>query len=203
MKWGRQYARKSDAFSATEEWVQEAFWVIRQLPLDGTVVDVACNTGRLIGHALERLPGVTFIGMDINDHGLELARERHPGVQWTNTLDDIEKGSVHTVVIMHALLQMEDPVAVLCDVWDVLRPGGRLIMVHHNRWNGLLWAIPNLFNGYVRDDTITAEYSPQETAALAKDCGFLTVLLETYNGGPLLHPFPWLRPKLRYIGVKP
>lgn len=203
MKWGASYARKSHAFSSTTEWLFEFKWIAEQIMKNHVVLDFATNTGRFVklltvahGHQ-----AINVSGFDINVDGIDKARDWCPDSDFYTQIEYVPNNHYDVVVVMHALLQFEDPVKELCAIWDKLKPDGRLIMCHHNRHNNWLWKIPNLFNGYVRDDTITAEYSLNETVAMAKDCGFVKLFAETYNG-------PWwmpsiLRPKLRYIGVKP
>lgn len=200
MKWDEQYAKKNEAFSSTKEWHDEALWVLDQLPyVGGRYLDVATSAGRL--PMMAEGFGLHMDGMDVNEWAIEKARLRVPDSKFYTDLDEVPDGHYNTVTIMHALLQMKYPAFELLRVWDKLKPGGRLIMCHHNRLNNWLWKVPNLWNGYVPDETISHEFSLNETVSLAKDCGFVKVLAETYNG-------PWwlpaaLRPKLRYIGRKP
>lgn len=187
MKWGEAYARKSDAFASTPQWQKEASLIIQNLPSCGAVLEVACNTGRFLQMASRARPDLEFSGMDINTHGIDLAKKRMPETTFHTSLWRFAPESFDSVVIMHALPQIEHPEDTLVRVWDVLRPGGTLIMLHHNALNDYLWVVPNLFTGYRHDETITDNYSKNDTVRIAKDCGFVK-LMSTHLGGE-----NWLR----------
>lgn len=203
-KWGEVYAHKSDAFSNTDVWKRDAEEVFAHLALLGyknaCVVDLACNTGRFIELAREVGFSLDYAGVDTNRHGLQIAHERLPDVPFLESLTELKRESVDHVVCMHALPQFENPEQVLSEVWIVLKRGGRISFVLHNRLKKYLWWLPNLFNGYKSDPTITREYSLAEVRQIMRDAGFLEE--KAYLYGKSKYMPKWASPRLIFNGRK-
>jgi len=196
-RWGRQYARKSDAFSSTEQWWEEMYYLIEisQVQYKDAILDFGCNTGRLL-RMLELRGFKTLYGVDINPEGIKLAEVN------TETIDFKEQLSgeryIDTVFCTHVLPQLEEPEKELLRMWDCLKPGGQLVMVLHNKWNDWLWKPVNWVTGYRDDPTITKNYSIRDIRWLLKNCGFLLEQLDFYGEG-----FYFMKPRLVYLGRKP
>jgi SAM-dependent methyltransferase len=203
-KWGLYYAHKADAFAYTERWRDDCLQILHRLPKQGTIVDFACNTGRFIGHARVYSPQAKFVGIDLNEWALDIARRQNlEPVARKNPaafFDSIVGIEADYVVMMHCLPQFEKPEETLAEIWSALKPGGGISVVIHNRLNDYLWAVPNLFNGYKADETITKNYSLNELKSTMKDAGFLCD--EAYAFGSEWLP-DFVKPRLAFHGRRP
>lgn len=120
-------------------------WLMSQL--QGDVLEVACGTGRNIPYLdTERVNSVTFL--DSSANMVKLAqkkfRERFPKyarvaftVGKAEDLVDLatEDLKYDTIVEAFGLCAHEDPVAALKNMRQLLRPGGRIVLLEHGRGN--------------------------------------------------------------------
>lgn len=118
-------------------------WLMTQL--QGDVLEVACGTGRNIPYLdTERVNSVTFL--DSSANMVKLAqkkfREKFPKyaraaftVGKAEDLLDIaaEDLKYDTIVEAFGLCAHEDPVAALKNMRQLLRPGGRIVLLEHGR----------------------------------------------------------------------
>ena len=105
-----------------------------------TLLDVACGTGIVARLAASVLgPAGRVLGRDLNQPMLERGRtHRLPpdsapvelGVAPAAALD-LPDGSVDAVTCQHGLQFFPDPVAALAEAHRVVRPGGRIALVHY------------------------------------------------------------------------
>lgn len=52
------------------------------IPNNGTVLDLACGTGQLLGQLSARRSDITCIGVDIDPDYIAVARQAHPHITW-------------------------------------------------------------------------------------------------------------------------
>lgn len=112
----------------------------RQHPL--RVLDVACGTGVLLQHLLERVPGIEASGIDASADMLAQAREalKQPSQSHQVRLEqvDLNQGgwahlldAPHTfdlITCTNVLHDIEDPVAFFAGLRELLAPGGQLVV---------------------------------------------------------------------------
>lgn len=125
---------------------------IEMLALTGSerILDVACGTGELERHILERFPAQPIWGVDLTDEMLDVAREKlkaFPHVQ-------LEHADCHylpypdahfdIVVTCSAFHYLQDPRRVVSEFARVVRPGGRVMVLDWCR-NHLLGKLYNAF----------------------------------------------------------
>ena len=99
-------------------------------------VDVGCSAGFIADELA--LAGATTSGVDIDEPGLEKARERF-GERVDFRLargEDLpfDDDSVDVAVLNHIYEHVVDPAAVVADIHRVLRPGGLLYLGVGHRW---------------------------------------------------------------------
>lgn len=97
----------------------------------GDLLDVGCGNGELI-ERMEAL-GWRAEGVDIDGSALRVARQRGLNVR-AGTLESQEypADSFDAVTISHVIEHVHDPVRLLRACYQVLRPGGRLVVVTPN-----------------------------------------------------------------------
>lgn len=203
-RWDKTYAQKSDAFSGSAQWATEAHGLLTQAEVHqaGTVLDFACNTGRLVEMGQKRLPNTRFIGVDINEEAIKIAGKRMPDAVWATSLSDIKDESVDLVTCMHALPQLQFPREEFTEVWRVLKRGGRFVLITNNKFNDWQYVLKNLFTGYRHDSTRFANYSLNDTKRLFKDTGFQVEKAVRFG---IDGPFPGidlLKPRILVVGRK-
>lgn len=203
-KWGRRYIVKALQFSSTKVWEEDALRIAHTLPRRGCVVDLGCNTGKFIKGARRLRPLLKFIGVDVNTEALRIARKQAPHMPPDTFVSSLSAVTdVDVVVCIHALIQMENPEEVLAEVWRCLKPEGRVVFLLHNSMNRWVWKIPNMFNGYKDDETISRRYSKREVVALFRTVGFVCDSVVFSNPEPVwLGRFSIFNQYLTYVGRK-
>lgn len=204
-KWGSKYAKKADVFASTPYWKREAAEVVKIFKTyasktSGAVLDLGCNTGRFISILKEGAGdnGNTVYGVDVNIHGLRVAKERHPDCQFFETPEGITE-EVGFTAFIHTINQVEDLDKLMDTVWDKMKAGGVIVVVTHNPLPSRLRKPLNLFNGYKPDSTMVREPTRGELKQLMYEYGFQCK--QAYYFGPF--PIPFLRRRMIYVGTKP
>jgi ubiquinone/menaquinone biosynthesis C-methylase UbiE len=97
------------------------------------VLDVACGTGALaIEAAVATSPGGTVVGIDVNPGMLAVARRKAPDLQWAEASADrlpFATESFDAALSQFGLMFFADKPAAIAEMWRVIRPGGRLVVV--------------------------------------------------------------------------
>jgi SAM-dependent methyltransferase len=184
--WGEAYARKSFAFSSTAYWKEEAKEVLNYLlpwtfNKGCTLLDVGCNTGRLLEEAVYnskfRPCFDRYIGMDVNESALDLARKEFSDIKsvkvdFIEDLNRLPTGSVQSVALMHVLPQIVDLNLTLSQVWHAMGRNSRLAVVIHNPYFDWLQRWKNPFSKYKADATMQREPTKAELSQLLWQAGF-------------------------------
>ena len=93
------------------------------------VLDVACGTGVLARHVLDRVgPEGGVVGLDRNDAMLAVARRTMPMIEWRQGLAEslpFPDNSFDAVVSQFGLMFFDDRIAALSEMNRVLRPDGK------------------------------------------------------------------------------
>lgn len=108
-----------------------------------TVVDLGCGVGKTLGPLLEATgPDGLVIGVDISEKFLAGAAERYPEMIAGDRLRlvqadisapaPIESCSADVVVCQNVLECLDDPQALLGECHRLLKPGGSLLLAHHD-----------------------------------------------------------------------
>jgi ubiquinone/menaquinone biosynthesis C-methylase UbiE len=133
--WDR-HARKYDKQMAF--WERRLFgdgrqWVCAQA--SGEVLEVAIGTGRNLPYYP---PGIRLTGIEFSPQMLQLARRQ--AEQLGRDVDvrlgdaqalDFPDASFDTVVCTLSLCAIHDERRAIAEMWRVLRPGGRLLLLDH------------------------------------------------------------------------
>ena len=100
------------------------------------VLDVACGTGIVARQAAPHVSDAgRVVGLDVNEGMVSVAKnaaaEIHPGIEWRQgTATDLpfDTGSFDVVCCQQALQFIDDPVAVLQQIQNVLSAGGSAVL---------------------------------------------------------------------------
>lgn len=145
------------------------------------VLDAGCGNG-FITSQFARL-GHCVAGIDLSEHGIELARRANPSVRFEvrSVYDDLEKilpnGGWDLIVALEVIEHLFSPRAFLDNMHRYLRPTGNLLLStpYHGYVKNL--AI-SLANGWDRHHTVDWEcghikfFSPRTLARMLESSGF-------------------------------
>lgn len=203
-KWGLQYAHKTDAFASTPMWARDAALALQLVPRKGSVfLDLGCGTGRLISLVQSTAQYERIIGVDVNEQGLRLARELvGPKPELHMTMQSVADRSVDACVIMHALPQFEDPMAMLTELWEKMTPGGLIVAIVHSLNYTRLRHPVNKLIGYKGDSTITTHFTKGSLMQMMRDAGF-SMIKASYYGGNWTKLIPFCQPRMYFHGRRP
>jgi demethylmenaquinone methyltransferase / 2-methoxy-6-polyprenyl-1,4-benzoquinol methylase len=149
-----QYDVRNTMFSLARDgaWRRRAARLTRLQP-GQTVLDLCTGTGKL-AHELVPLvrPGGHVIGIDFSPGMLELARQREPEIEFhqgdVSQLAEAD-ASVDAVTIGFGLRNLVNRDGALREMWRVLRPGGRLVVLEFAPPTGPLLAVYRFYLGRV------------------------------------------------------
>lgn len=95
------------------------------------VLDIACGTGVLAPFLLRRRPA-SITAIDLSPQMIARAKEKHPqGVRFLcGDVLKLKDGPFDVCIVYSAFPHFLEPERLLRKVWELLSPGGRLIIAH-------------------------------------------------------------------------
>lgn len=175
------------------------------VPAGGDALDVACGTGLLTLELRRRVgPVGSVVGLDFSERMLAVARRRDPSIEW------IEGDAVRlpfgdagfdAATNAFGLRNLADPARGLAEMWRVVRPGGRVVVLEFLRPPGglvgsayvlyLRHALPRIGGLLTRDpaayrylgDTIDSYHTADQLLDLARRSGWQRPQLRRLNAG--------------------
>jgi demethylmenaquinone methyltransferase/2-methoxy-6-polyprenyl-1,4-benzoquinol methylase len=166
----------------------------RRLCIDGAgpatrLLDVCSGTGDLLVEFLRRDAGRRGVGIDLSSgmlvRGAEKLRRRgFAGRAWMSAGDaerlPVAAGCVDAVTVAFGIRNVGDPAAALREMFRVLRPGGRAVVLEFSTPEGTLGAAYRLYfthvlpriGGWVSGDAGAYAYLPASVARFARPAEF-------------------------------
>jgi SAM-dependent methyltransferase/uncharacterized membrane protein YbhN (UPF0104 family) len=123
-------------------------------------LDMGCSTGEITAYLAPHVRHI--LGIDVDQRAIEIARERHEGVEFElrrADASDLPEASFDIIVVNHVYEHVPDPGALFHEVLRLLRPGGHCyfaagnrltIMEPHHHLPFLSWLPRPLANTYLR-----------------------------------------------------
>ncbi|GAB4487454.1 MAG: methyltransferase domain-containing protein [Thermodesulfovibrionales bacterium] len=176
-----QYVQRWDEFCAI---FSVLFDKICRFKDGGTLLDVGAGVGCLASIAQAR--GFTVSGVEVSEWAARFARDEKGLNIITGKLEDagFEKESFDVIVINHVLEHVEQPRAMLCNVRELLKPEGMLVIgvpnaaslmakLKRGRWASLL---PEQHRWH---------FSPATLRKMAELCGLREIYFEARENYPV------------------
>jgi ubiquinone/menaquinone biosynthesis C-methylase UbiE len=147
-----------------------------------TIVDFGCGTGTFAVMLKAAQPEVRIIGIDPDEEALAIARAKaeaaRVGVEWRQGFAaDLEAGTADAAVSSLVFHQMPvvEKARAFAALFQVLRPGGRLLIADYGRQRGLMRL---LFRATIQRLDGVADTQPNADGILPdliRDAGFVDV----------------------------
>jgi SAM-dependent methyltransferase len=169
-----------------EVWTRRAMLArLGALPTSPTVIDVGCSTGYLLADLRARLPDATLIGLDLVTSGLRKAHAHVPDARLLHAdacAIPLQDACVDGALSANLLEHIPDDERALSEIFRILRPGGRAVIV--------VPVSPGSYDCYDRLLGHERRYARNELARKARAAG-LRVLQDVHLGAPLFPAF-WI-----------
>ena len=144
---GTQNAEAVVAYNLVSQWplfrLQRQIVLHRLLKLNpqGTLLDIGCGPGHLTHLVAQRLPRLTVIGIDNNEHMVKLAKQNWEHSACSNLqfcLGDVHQlplgdGKVDFVLSSLSLHHWSEPARALKETRRILKPGGQFLFFDLSR----------------------------------------------------------------------
>lgn len=166
-------------------WTRRAILArVGRLPPAATVIDVGCSTGHLLEDLRRAIPDASLIGVDLVAGGLLKAHANVPEarlLQADACVLPLGDASVDAAVSANLLEHVPDDERALAEIFRILRPGGRAVIV--------VPVGPGNYDYYDRFLGHERRYARGELAGKAGAAGL--EVLEDVHLGALLYPAFW------------
>ncbi len=160
---------------------------------DARVLDIGCGVGQFLAELADRLPRADLVGVDASAGMIARAEADYArdNVRYaTGTWSDVDRGDgFDAITCMHAFPYVPDKPVALARCTQLLRPGGRLLIVQANTET---WFDAG-FLLFVKLTTTTAAYhSAADLHALMGDAGLTPGVVRGIDR-------PWFIPSIQVV----
>jgi len=131
--------------------------VCKKYLVDNTLFEIACGTG--YWEKIFTDMGYQYSGVDLTPTMIEKAKARGIADYRVGDVEDISvyPKEVDNIVCIKSFTMFQNQQQVLNNIYQSLRPGGRLLIFYNNKWN-LLPLIASLFKGGRRGLGLSSSY---------------------------------------------
>ncbi len=112
------------------------------------ILDIGCGTGKQLAANRAQLPHLRMIGVDRFSGMLRIAQRRSAGVDWLQgdgAALPLASASVDYATCQYAYPHVGRTDRLIAEVFRVLRPGGRFVMVNIDPWAMPGWLLYRFF----------------------------------------------------------
>jgi 2-polyprenyl-3-methyl-5-hydroxy-6-metoxy-1,4-benzoquinol methylase len=198
-KEGMLYQREQYAKGGAGRW----YWDYRDnvvfssiLPRHTSIIDIGCGEGIALEKLTTLFPGKEVTGVDLELENIEICTRYGLKVVYTNVYDlALPAERFDVAICIDVLEHLTKPEEGVRELYRILRPGGRLIIVIPHDRNFLL---SRLALGMIKEAFYDAgherQWRPREVAGLLEKAGF------TVAGGKSI-PFLFWQTSLHHVIV--
>jgi len=158
-----------------------AFVAASPWPSAVRVLDVGCGTGKQLASNRVAFPRMVLVGVDVSAQMLRVAQARAPDVTWIRGDGQslpLAPASFDYVTNQFSYPHVPDKRRLVHEIFRVMRPGGRFVLVNIDPWAMPDWAIYRYFAGTRALDERDF-MPPPALVSLLRDAGFTNVCLES------------------------
>jgi SAM-dependent methyltransferase len=149
-------------------------------PATARVLDVGCGTGKQLAADRSELPRALLVGMDRFVGMLRIAGRRGPGISWVQGDGGrlpLRSESFDFATNQFSYQHISERQAFVREVYRVLRPGGRFVMLNIDPWSMAGWVIYQYFPAAFDRDQV--DFLPGEAFAESmREAGFVHVRID-------------------------
>ncbi len=100
---------------------------------DRCIIDLGCGEGITLGKIVKAHPNSQVYGIDVLEENIEICKNYDLPVKKGECDNiDLPDNSVDAVVFMEVIEHLEDPTATINEIYRILKPEGKLILVYPN-----------------------------------------------------------------------
>ena len=150
------------------------------------VLEIGCNTGEFCGILKEKY-NLDPEGIDINEEAIKIARMKYPSIKFhvSDFFDLVE--SYDVIYLQQVIEHLKEPEKAFLKLYDLLNPGGKIIITCPNKWAYISKIICRIKNEkFCFDPTHVSEFNPKELSHLIKKAGFNILKVKTRPGFPFI-----------------
>lgn len=166
----------------------------------GFLLDACCGFD---SSSIEEIASATRkIGLDVDPAALKKNRLLHQKVVGDLAVLPFKNNSYQGVCLHWGIEHIEDPLTALKEIYRVLKPGGRIVLMTTNTWNPFYFIArmtPHAFHQFVRkrllelegEETFKTYYranTPFKIKKILRQAGFSKIELR-YRGNPSVYAF--------------
>jgi len=146
------------------------------------LLDLGCGNGSAAAHLAKK--GFDVVGVDASEEGIKLAKSRHSGLRFfqASCYEDLSSnfGKFPFVICIEVIEHLYWPRLLLKCAYDLLEPGGRLILTtpYHGYLKNLALALTGKMDGHfdsMTDDGHIKFFSERTLRELVMEAGFQRV----------------------------
>ena len=113
------------------------------------VLDIGCGEGISLEKLVALFPEKNIQGIDAEAENVEICRSHELPIQQGSVYDlPFEDCSIDCIFFLEVIEHLDDPEKALKDIYCVLRPGGRLVLIFPN---DLMFKVTRLMMGMVKE----------------------------------------------------
>jgi len=176
---------------------------LRESQARGPLLDVGCGGGLFLGLMRER--GFRGVGLDFSREAAAIAWRRHQAPAVCAMLEHapFRAQSLAGVTMFHVLEHLYDPRAYLRSAYELLAPGGRLVVQVPNAASWQFRLLGRAWNG-VDVPRHLFDFRGRDVEKLLESCGFAVVRRKYFSlrdnpAGLASSVAPWLDPMARRV----
>jgi 2-polyprenyl-3-methyl-5-hydroxy-6-metoxy-1,4-benzoquinol methylase len=176
-KEGMIYQRDQYAKGGAGRW----YWDYRDskvfayiLPSHKRVVDLGCGEGIALEKLATEFPDKESLGVDLEIENIQICRDHELKAVYSNLCElALGSSSVDFCLCIDVLEHLQKPVEAAREIYRILRPGGRLIIVIPNDRNFFLARLAmGMFKEAFYDAGHARQWKPEDVKGLLKAGGF-------------------------------